>query len=174
MVKVRKAVDKALEWVLVVLMGFSVLNVLWQVFTRFVLRNPSSVTEELARYMLIWIGILAAGYGVGKRAHLAIDLLPLKLKGDRWRALELVIQLVVAVFALFVMVIGGIRLVSIVLYLDQTSAAMQVKLGYVYLVLPITGLLILFYTVLNIIEIFRPSLVDRDASPDGRTPAAVD
>lgn len=174
MVKVRKAVDKALEWVLIVLMGYAVLNVLWQVFTRFVLQNPSSVTEELARYLLIWVGILAAGYGAGKRAHLAIDLLPLMLEGDRRRALEVVIQVVMAAFALFVMVIGGIRLVSITLYLDQTSAALQMKLGYVYLVLPITGLLILFYTILNIIEVFRPEKGDGTTYPDGRKPAAVD
>jgi TRAP-type C4-dicarboxylate transport system permease small subunit len=51
-----------------------VLNVAWQVLTRFVLQNPSSYTEELARYLLIWLGLLGAGYCVGQRSHLAIDI----------------------------------------------------------------------------------------------------
>ena len=76
-----KTLNSALGWVLVVIMGVSVLNVLWQVFTRFVLADPSSYTDELARFLLIWIGLLGAAYAAGNKMHLAIDLLPSKLEG---------------------------------------------------------------------------------------------
>jgi TRAP-type C4-dicarboxylate transport system permease small subunit len=167
MLRFRSGLDKVLEWTLVLLMGASVINVLWQVFTRFVLQNPSSITEELARFLLIWVGVLAAGYGAGRKIHLAIDLLPMKLKGKRRRILELVIQSAIGAFAFFIMVIGGIRLVSITLFLQQTSAALQVKLGYVYLVLPLSGALIVFYTVLNIIEAVRtpPEAIEPPGDP---------
>jgi TRAP-type C4-dicarboxylate transport system permease small subunit len=150
--EIKITIDKILGRVLVVLMGVITLNVLWQVFTRFILNNPSSFTEELARYMLIWIGILGAAYVAGQKMHLAIDLLLTKLKGKPNSYLEILIQSSIFIFALLVMVIGGIRLVSITLSLNQISAALQVKLGYIYTVLPLSGLLIMFYTLFFIGE----------------------
>ena len=152
---IKIAVDKVLEWTLIVLMAANVLNVLWQVFTRFVLKNPSSFTEELARYLLIWVGLLGAGYVAGRKMHLAIDVVVNRLKGGRARRLaEYLIEVSIFVFALFVMVYGGIRLVVITLTLNQISAVLRIKLGYVYLVLPLSGLLIMFYSILFMAEIY--------------------
>ncbi len=148
----KKSIDRVLSWVLIIMMAVITLNVLWQVFSRFILQNPSSFTEELARYMLIWIGILGAAYVAGQKLHLAIDLLSTKLKGNSKSLLEIFIQLCIFVFSLFVMVIGGIRLVYITLELNQISAALQIPLGYVYLVLPISGVLMMFYSFYFIVE----------------------
>src|SRR5690554_6222742 len=100
MKRFRDAVDKILAWFLIALMGIAVLNVLWQVFTRWALQDPSSYTEELARYLLIWIGLLGSAYAVGKKLHLAIDLVPMKLEGRARRWLEIAIQLLIFAFAL--------------------------------------------------------------------------
>jgi len=153
--RARKRIDRLLELALVLLMGANVLNVLWQVFTRFVLQNPSSYTEELARYLLIWVGLLGASYAAGKKMHLAIDVVLQGLRNKAKVWVEIIIQIFVFLFSLFVMVMGGIRLVSITLTLAQTSAALQIKLGYVYLVLPLSGILIMFYASVFIIERFR-------------------
>lgn len=151
--RLRAAVDRGLEAVLALLMAGMVLNVLWQVFTRFALRDPSSVTEELARFALVWVGLLGAGYGFGRRLHLAVDLLAGGLTGTAARArLELAIQVCVSVFALSVLVAGGGLLVRLTLGLQQTSAALGVPLGYVYLALPLSGLVVLFYAALAIAE----------------------
>jgi TRAP-type C4-dicarboxylate transport system permease small subunit len=147
MIRAAKAVDHVLGWMLVVLMGVAVLNVLWQVFTRFVLGDPSSFTDELARYLLIWIGLLGASYAAGMKLHLAIDLLPAKLTGRARFYVGVVIEACVFLFALSVLVIGGTQLVTLTLTLGQTSAALHVPLGYVYLVLPLSGLLMMFYAV---------------------------
>lgn len=149
---IKKIIDKILSWTVIVLMAVITINVLWQVFSRFVLQNPSSFTEELARYMLIWVGILGAAYVAGQKLHLAIDLLSTKLKGKPNALLEIFIQLCIFVFSFFVMVIGGLRLVYITLQLNQISAALQVPLGYVYLAVPISGLLMMFYSTYFIIE----------------------
>lgn len=143
----KKIIDDILSWVLIVMMAVITLNVLWQVFSRFILQNPSSFTEELARYMLIWIGILGAAYVAGQKAHLAIDLLSTKLQGKSKFLLEIFIQICIFIFSFSVMVIGGIRLVYITLELNQISAALQIKLGFVYLVIPISGVLMMFYSV---------------------------
>jgi TRAP-type C4-dicarboxylate transport system permease small subunit len=150
--KIRAVVDYWLSGFLMILMAISVLNVLWQVFTRFILKHPSSYTEELARFLLIWIGLLGAGYASGKGMHLAIDYFTLKMKSNLQKYIGLFIQCVIFLFALTVMVIGGLRLVTITLALNQTSAALQLKLGYVYTVVPISGVVIMFYAVLTFFE----------------------
>ncbi len=75
----KKSLDKVLGTILVFLMALIVIAVLWQVFSRYVMQNPSSVTEEIARYLMIWIGILGAAYASGQQEHLAINILPPKL-----------------------------------------------------------------------------------------------
>lgn len=137
----KRHVDRALEAILAALMAAMVLAVLWQVATRYLLRDPSSVTEELARFGLMWLGLLGASYGFGTKAHLAVEILP------KSRKLDLFVAACVATFSIVVLVIGGFRLVGATLALGQTSAALQVQRGYIYLALPISGMLILFYTI---------------------------
>lgn len=161
MEKVRAAVDRVLEGVLMALVTIMVVNVLWQVATRFVLKNPSSYTEELARFILIWLSLLGASYATGKRLHLALDILTRRFTDKARIYSELFIQLCIFLFALFVMVLGGLQLMSITLSLRQISAALQVQLGYVYLAVPLSGLLMMFYSGLFFInrlrEIRRPA-----------------
>jgi TRAP-type C4-dicarboxylate transport system permease small subunit len=152
--RIKSAVDKTIEYLLVVLMAIMVLNVLWQVFSRFILNSPSSFTEELARYLLIWVGLIAAGYVAGRKMHLAIDYLVNKLSKGLKSKIELLTNLLIILFALFVMVIGGFNLVSLTVYLEQMSSALQIQLGYVYLAVPISGLLIIFYSAVNIYDIY--------------------
>jgi TRAP-type C4-dicarboxylate transport system permease small subunit len=155
MEKVKRRVDKILEGALIFLMAANVLNVLWQVFTRFILRDPSSFTEELARFLLIWVGLLGASYAAGQKMHLAIDVVVKNLPAKARKLAESAIQVFVFLFAFLVMVYGGIRLVSITLRLNQISAALRIQLGYVYLVLPLSGLLIMFYAGLFFVERIR-------------------
>lgn len=155
MKKAKHQVDRTLEAVLITLMAADVVTVLWQVFTRFILRDPSSFTEELARFLLIWVGLLGAGYAAGQKLHLAVDVVLQSLSPRRRHQAGLLIQTLVFLFALAVMVIGGIRLVSVTLRLHQISAALRVKLGYVYLVLPLSGLLLMFYAAVFFREHIR-------------------
>lgn len=158
-------VDRSLKWLLVGLMAVAVLNVLWQVFTRFVIDAPSGFTEELARYLLIWIGIVGSAYAVGTRSHLALELLPERLEGRRLHQLRIVIEVCVLIFALLVMVIGGVRLVYVLLAAGQTSSSLGILVGYVYSAVPLSGLIIVFYTAVHIREEVRTL-----ARPSGSEP----
>jgi len=153
--KVKKRIDKILEWALIALMAANVLNVLWQIFTRFILKDSSSFTEELARYLLIWVGLLGASYVAGQKMHLAIDVFVARLNRRARDVAELCVQLFIFLFAAFVMVIGGFRLVVITLTLNQISAALRIKLGYIYTVLPLSGLIIMFYAFVFLMEKIR-------------------
>ncbi len=146
---IRQKIDKVLELVLVAIMSILVIDVLWQVFSRYVLASPSSFTDELAGFLLIWVGMLGAAYVAGKNEHLAIDLMLQKMKGVKKRRLQIFINIIVGVFALFVMVFGGSWLVYTRFYLGVTSAALALPLGYVYLVVPVSGILIAYYAIDN-------------------------
>ncbi len=150
--KVRKWIDDILFVLLVTLMAVMVLNVLWQVASRYIVRSPSSFTDELARFLLIWVGLLGASYVTGKKLHLAIDILPNKLQGRKERNLTILINILVALFAFFAMVWGGIKLVYITLTLEQISPSLNIPLGYVYLVVPLSGAIIIYYSLANLFE----------------------
>jgi len=148
----RRLLDKVLERLLVLLMAVLVLDVLWQVFSRFALRAPSSFTDELARFLFIWIGLLGAAYVTGQRLHLAIDLLAERLSAKSARRLDKIVQLAVLLFALAVLVVGGGRLVYITFTFNQISPTLQIPLGYVYSVVPLSGLLIAFYAIADLVR----------------------
>lgn len=152
---VKRWLDAVLGAVVAGLMGVAVLNVLWQVFSRYVLGSPSSWTEELARYLLIWIGLLGAAYALGKGQHLAIDLLPQMLKGRRRAGVLVLVHAAVGVFSAAVPLWGGVELVRLQLHLGQDSAAMGVPMGYVYLALPLGGACMVVYAVAGVVEQVR-------------------
>jgi TRAP-type C4-dicarboxylate transport system permease small subunit len=153
--KIRPYVDKILEGFLILIMSILVLDVLWQVISRYILSSPSSFTDELAGFLLIWVSLFGAAYVTGTKEHLAIDLLLQKSSPAKKIKLELFINLTVLLFALFVLVIGGIWLVYTRFILSVKSAALQLPLGYVYIVLPLSGFIILFYTIDNSLRLLN-------------------
>lgn len=148
----KRKLDKILGSFLVLLLVLMVLAVIWQVFSRYIAKNPSSFTEELSRYLFIWIGILGAAYASGQQTHLAIDILPPKLNPPNRIKLRIFINLLIILFSLTVLVIGGGNLVYVNYDLGQFSAALNVPLSAVYLVLPISGILVIIYKVNEIIN----------------------
>lgn len=144
--------DKVLAYFLVVLMILMVVAVSWQVFSRYLLQSSSSFTEEVARYLLIWIGVLGAAYISGQKQHLAIDILAPKLQEKNRIRLRIAINILIILFCLFVLIIGGSNLVYVNYLLGQTSAALNIPLGSVYLVLPLSGLLVIVYKVNEILN----------------------
>jgi len=145
--KTRKIIDKILGSLVAIIMAVLVLDVLWQVASRYLVKQPSSFTDELAGFLLIWVGLFGAAYATGKKQHLAINILSRKLKEGYRKNLEIIINTLVGLFALIVLIIGGSNLVFITLKLNQVSSALEIPLGYVYLVLPLSGAFILFYAV---------------------------
>lgn len=153
--KLRKTVDKSLEWALVFLMSVLVIDVLWQVTSRYIMNSPSNFTDELAGYLLIWVGLLGAAYVAGKREHLAIDLLIQKSSPKRKFKLEMIISVLIILFVIVVLVIGGSWLVYSRFYLSVKSSALGMPLGFVYLVLPLSGILIAYFDMDNMMNMIK-------------------
>ncbi len=153
--KLTTTIQKILGIILSILMAVMVLDVTWQVVTRFIMKNPSPYTEELAGFLLIWIGILGASYAYSTKAHLGIDVLTYGLTGFKKKFVEVAINLIVLAFALFVMVVGGWRLVNITFTLKQISPALGIAMGYIYLVIPLSGVLLIWFALDFILQTLR-------------------
>ena len=145
--RICQTLETYLKWVLAALLVLMVVDVTWQVLTRFILANPSSFTEELARYLLVWIGLLGASYAYRTHAHLGIDILVKKFHGASRTTVSAVAIVFTLSFALLVMVKGGASLMALTFQLQQTSAALNIPMGFVYSVIPLSGILIALFAI---------------------------
>jgi TRAP-type C4-dicarboxylate transport system permease small subunit len=151
MTELRRHIDRFLALVVVSIMAILVVTVLWQVTSRYLFPQPSPWTEEMSRFLLIWVTMLGAAYLTGQHGHIAIDLVSSRLSPDGARRLETFIRAVILAFAAVAFCIGGMNLIYITLSLGQSSAVLGIPLGYVYMVIPMSGFLIVFYTIHDII-----------------------
>lgn len=150
--KMINIIDRCLEWIMVTLMAVLVVDVTWQVVTRYLLGEASSFSEEVARYLLIWIGLLGSSYAYRKKMHLAFDLITNKVTGRIKFWMEMIIHVFIIFFSVVVLIFGGWYLVQLTWELNQLSASLQISLAYVYFALPLSGFLIVVYA-LNFIRL---------------------
>jgi len=150
MKQIRSQLDKIIELLLVSILSAMVINVLWQIITRYFSASPSSFSDELARYLMIWLGLIGSAYVSGKKEHVSIDYFLKKLNHKKRVLLNRLIDFIILLFAFFVMIIGGGHLVFVTIKLEQLSPSLQIPLGFVYSVIPLSGLIIIFYQISNI------------------------
>lgn len=162
MKNISQHLEKWLANLLVVLMIGIVIDVTWQVISRFLLGDPSSFTEELARFLLMWIGLLGAAYAYRRHSHLSLDLLLMNSSMERRILLLRLIHCVSFLFAASAMVYGGAQLMALTLSLKQTSAALGVPMGYVYSCIPLSGLLICWFAAENFLHPDPKSIAHHD------------
>lgn len=148
----KKGLAKLLEWAVIVLMAVLVFDVLWGVFSRYVLGAQSRWTEELATMLLVWVALLGGSVAFGVRGHLGVDYFVGKLEPGARFLIDVVVDVLVGIFATAVMIVGGYILVERTLAAGQVTPAMGIKVGYFYLAVPISGVFILLFCIDGIYE----------------------
>ena len=126
---------------------------IWQVFSRYVLNSPSTSTEELLRYLMIWMGYLGAAYCFGKNNHLSITLLENKLKNKKYYYLKFLQLILTTLVIIVVGIYGGIYFVTS--SIEQTSPSLRISMSIVYSIIPISGILIVTLIFCNITILIR-------------------
>ena len=158
--RAHAALVSALEKFLVIAFAVLTLDVLWGVFSRYVLGAQSRWTEELAIYLLVWVSLLGASVTYGEKGHLGVDYFVGKLDPAAQKVAEVFVELVVLVFAGFALVYGGYALVVKTLEAEQTSPALGVPVGYLYLAAPISGVFFVMFSIESLLEL----LMGRDSA----------
>lgn len=149
----RNYVNKALEFVTVALLGFMVVLGVWQIVTRYVFNKPSVLTEELLIYSFVWMGLLGAAYVFGKREHMRMSFFAEKFSASGQFYISLITEIAVLIFAVLVLVWGGMNIVS--LGMGQISPSLGIPMGYLYIALPLSGVLTVFYNIMNMVQMLQ-------------------
>lgn len=142
-----EGLDKLLKVALAIMMALLVVDVTWQILTRFILPQPSSFTEEIARFLLIWISLLGGAYAYRLHSHLGFDLIVRNMAPARATLVYRFTCVLVMIFAVLVLIVGGGNLVAITWSLSQNSPVLNLPMAIVYSVLPISGLIFIIYAV---------------------------
>lgn len=144
--------DKSLAALLSVTILSMVMVAFWGVFTRLVLKNQASFTTEYLRYALLWTSLLAGAYCFGEKGHISITFVRDMFKGNVLIALNVITEIVIIFFAVTILIYGGIQ--GVRLGMNEISPTLFVRIGYIYMVLPISGVFVTFYSVSNLIDLF--------------------
>lgn len=150
-----KALRNAMNLLLNILAGGSfivmVLFTCWQVFTRYILKKPSPWSEELVSYLFAWASLLGASLVTGERGHMNIPIVVNRFKPSMQKVFYILSEIVVFIFSAIILLYGGIQISQ--LAMGQMTSSLGIAVGVFYMVLPLSGVLNMVYSVLNILEI---------------------
>lgn len=147
---IRKVMNSAIMGLCIALFAAMVVVGTYQICTRYFFGKPSTISEELLTYLFTWMALLASAYVFGKRDHMRMGFIADKIKGKAKKILDIVLELVVLAFSALAMVWGGWSIMM--LSMHQKTASLGIPMGYVYIVLPLSGVCIVIYCILNIID----------------------
>lgn len=148
---IRKVIDMITSTACVFIFALMVIVGTYQIVTRYFFNSPSTVSEELLTYSFTWMALLASAYVFGKRDHMRMGFLADKLTGFPRKVLEIIIECLVILLAGSIMVYGGLNIMQ--LTMTQVTASLGIPMGVVYTVVPLSGILIVIYSVLNIVDL---------------------
>ena len=147
-----KTIDRIIEQIIVFLMAFAVISTVLQVTYRYVISRlitfPLSWTEELTRYMMVWVTFLMIGMGLAKGVHASIDLiifLPYRYR----KYFEILTNIAMLIYGWILLYYGWYLTMF---NAGQLSPAMRISMAVVYVSIPIGGVILLLRVLVRIIE----------------------
>ena len=146
--KIKKTLDRTILFTSSILLIVLVLGALWQVFSRYILSSPSTFTNELLGFLLVWVSLLGASYAFGSNEHLSLTFVVDKLKGKNKLLITIINDIFILVFAVLVLIKGGLEAVNMTM--SQLTPVLGIQMGLVYSILPISGFIIVAYKLLDV------------------------
>ncbi len=157
----RNGITKILKGLAGISFLAMVLLTCWQVFTRYVLKNPSTWSEELVGYLFAWMSLLGASIVTCERGHMNIPIVVERFGAGAQKGLLCLGELIAFLFSAVILVFGGVQITT--LAMGQMTSSLGVPIGIFYIVLPLCGVLNMVYTVLNMVDILRGSQEEKEA-----------
>lgn len=163
MEKLRKALDKFLSVLAGGSMAVMVILTTYQVITRYIFKAPSTWSEELVGYLFGWSTMFGATIVSGERGHMRIPIIIDRFSPTLRKAFHIFGEVIAFLFSATILVFGGYQVSN--LAMGQQTSSLGVAVGVFYWVMPICGVVILLYSVMNIIGIANGS-INLDASDE--------
>ena len=153
MKSLRNILDKALRGLAGISFLAMVVLTCWQVFTRYILKNPSTWSEELVSYLFGWASLMGAALVTSERGHMNIPIFVERCGATGQKVLNCLSELIAFLFSAAILVYGGLQISN--LAMGQMTSSLGVPIGIFYIVLPLCGVLNMIYTVMNMIDIIK-------------------
>lgn len=146
---VTKYIEKIQLGIGVAALSIFFLTILIQVFARY-LGIPVIWTEEVANYSFIWAVFMGAAVMLNRKSHFRFNLLSQKLTGKPKIYLDIVNNVILLIFNSFIFYYGIIATRSFWNY--RWVSLPNIKMGYIWLCIPIMGITMVIYMVAHIID----------------------
>lgn len=160
----RKVLDKSIMSFCVFLFMMMTVIGSYQIITRYFFNSPSTISEELITYSFTWLSILSASYVFGQRGHLCMAFVYSKFTGAKRVYLDMFSEILVIITAVLLLIYGGYVMAA--QNMSQLTASLGVNMGLMYAVLPLSGVIILVYGLLNFADMVK-KLKDPDLASYG-------
>lgn len=151
--KLNNILQKILSTIAVITFVFITIIGVWQVASRFIFNNPAAWTEEVLTYGFTWLALLTAALVVSSREHMRLTFIIDKLNPKSKMIVEIINEIAMMVFVSATFIYGGISIMKLTMI--QVTPALQAPMGFFYGILPVTGILINIFCIVNIINLIR-------------------
>ncbi len=158
MKKIEKILDPVMRFLMAFAMAALVIGGTWQIFSRWVLGDPSTFTDEFLRYMLILASMLGSAYCFYRDEHLALELVTDRAKGVFAVILQVFIEVAILFFVCYVFIYGGWKLAA---NATNSSSVMHIPMKYLYMIEPISGVFIVVARILKYAQLFAARKGDK-------------
>lgn len=153
MEKFRRILDQVLSAVCAGLLAFMTLLTIYQVTMRYVLKSPSTMSEDMLSYSFVWVSLLGTALVFGQKDHMRLSFFSDKVKGKGQLALSIFSELLILVVAIIVFLIGGKAVMGVGAL--QMSPTLKIYMDWIYMIIPISGVLIVVYSLLNVGQLIQ-------------------
>ncbi|MDO5515954.1 MAG: TRAP transporter small permease [Clostridium sp.] len=165
----RKVLDKVLEFVCCALLVIMTFTATWQVVSRYVFKSPSTWSESITLISFVWMSLLAAAYVFGRQEHMQMTFIFDKFNDSNKKKIRILTEIIIFAFALCVLVFGGFKISM--LEMGQKEASLGIAMGYIYMALPLSGVLTCIYNVLNLSDMIAENKVQGSNSNNSQKAA---
>lgn len=150
--KFEKGLDSVMKTVMSIVMLVLIIFGTYQIFTRWILNDPSTFTEELLRYLLVWAGMIGAAYCFFHDQHIKLTLVTGKLHGVPLTIVNVFSEIVCIAFVVYVYIWGGGQMA--IKNATQPTAVLRIPMSLIYGCLPVSGILVICSKMLRYVSLY--------------------
>lgn len=147
----KKYMNRVLGAACAVLLAFMSFLTCYQVFMRYVVKNPSTMSEDILSYSFVWVSLMATALVFGERDHMNLTFFLDKMSPIIKIVLQILSEVLIMLVAVVVFVFGGNKFMDVGAL--QVSPTLGITMNLVYSILPICGIIIAVYSIINVIEL---------------------
>ena len=147
--KVSRISEKVVQVTLVGMVAIMTVIIIIQVFMRYLFLFSLSWSEEVARYLMIWVSFLGASLALKYGFHIGVEFVINRIPEKMREWVNLIAKIGILIFLIY-FTIGGFRVSWAVR--DQDSPALLFSMAYAYLSAPVGGLFMIIQLLNLLVE----------------------